>query len=129
MDGLAVRLPSPHAWPVLREWADTFLAIPDEAALLALHLVARGRFGDAQLEIGETGIAALAATLVAAATPELRERLDLTAKSRVLAIACEGVTDRGEFDRLLGEADRRFAGLPPPGERLGRLKGTDDDPG
>src|SRR5206468_1806104 len=67
MDGLAVRWPSPHAWPILQERADAFMAISDEAALLALLLMARGPFGDDPLEVGETGIAGVAAAMVAAA--------------------------------------------------------------
>jgi diaminopropionate ammonia-lyase len=108
MDGLAVRWPSPHAWPVLRDLAFAFMAVPDDAALLALGMMAQGACGGEPLEIGETGIAAVAGALAAAASDDLRKQFDLTPSSRILSLACEGVTDRGEFDRLIEQARRRF---------------------
>jgi threonine dehydratase len=104
MDGLVVDTVSPVAWPILRDTLDAGLAIADDAAVATLRDAARGRHGDAPLEIGETGIAALAGAVVAASVADLRRALGITAESRLLAIACEGVTDRAVFAALVDVA-------------------------
>lgn len=101
MDGLVVDTVSPAAWPILRAALDAGLAIPDDAAVATLRDAARGRHGDAPVAIGETGIAALAGAVIAARTEDLRRALAITAASRLLAIACEGVTDRAVFAALM----------------------------
>lgn len=101
MDGLVVRAPSALCWPMLHAAVDAGLAIADDAAVAALRAAARGGWGDAPLEIGETGIAALAGLVAAAGDAEVRAALGLGAGSRAVAIACEGVTDRAVFDRLV----------------------------
>jgi diaminopropionate ammonia-lyase len=105
MDGLVVDAVSPVAWPILRDALDAGLAISDAAAMAALRDAARGRYGDPPVEIGETGIAALAGVAVATASAELRAALGITRASRLLAVACEGVTDRAVFDALVGAAE------------------------
>lgn len=104
MDGLVVDTVSPAAWPILNGALDACLAIPDEAAVATLRDAARGRSGDAPVEIGETGIAALAGAVAAATVEDLRRALGITHESRLLAVACEGVTDRAVFDALVGTA-------------------------
>ncbi len=105
MDGLVVDVVSPVVWPTLREGLDAALAIADVQALATLRDAALGRHGDAPLEIGETGIAALAGAVLAARDPALRAALGIGPDSRILAVACEGVTDRAVFEALVhGEA-------------------------
>jgi diaminopropionate ammonia-lyase len=101
MDGLVVRAPSALCWPVLRDAVDAGLAIGDGVAVEVLRAAARDGWGDGGLEIGETGIAALAGLVAAAGDAGMRAALGLGPASRVVAIACEGVTDRAVFDRLL----------------------------
>lgn len=107
MDALAVRAPSPIAWPILRDLAFAFLTIPDETAVNALRLMARGACGDPPTEIGDTGIAATAAVVAACLDGDLRALLGIDRRSRILAVACEGVTDLGIFKALIGDADHR----------------------
>lgn len=102
MDGLVVRAPSALCWPVLRAAVDAGLAIGDGVAVEVLRGAARGRWGDGALEIGETGIAALAGLVAASGDAGVRAALGLGAGSRVVAIACEGVTDPAVFARLVG---------------------------
>ncbi|MBV9734953.1 MAG: pyridoxal-phosphate dependent enzyme [Acidisphaera sp.] len=109
MDGLVVRAPAAAAWPILRCGLDAALAIPDAAALLALRGAASGAWGDAPLAIGETGIAAVAGLLQAAGDPMMARALGVGPTSRLLAIACEGVTDPDVLARLLHEAERAMA--------------------
>ncbi len=100
MDGLVVGTPSAVAWPILAAGSDAAVAVDDPAAVETLRRMAKGTDGDAALEIGETGIAAIAALVRSAATPAARSALGLCPGSDVVAIACEGVTDPDVFAQL-----------------------------
>jgi diaminopropionate ammonia-lyase len=71
-------------------------------AIDVLRAAARDGWGDGGLEIGETGIAALAGLVAASGDAGVRAALGLRPDSRVVAIACEGVTDPEVFARLVG---------------------------
>jgi diaminopropionate ammonia-lyase len=88
------------AWPILAAGIDAAVAVDDPAAVETLRRLAHGADGDAALEIGETGIAALAALVRSATTPADRAALALGPGSDAVAIACEGVTDPAVFARL-----------------------------
>ncbi len=97
MAGLACGEPSVVAWQVLDQAAAAFMAIPDQAAVACMRLLAGcGIVG------GELGVAGLAGVLLAAADPEAREVLRLDASSRVLAFNTEGATDPALYERLVG---------------------------
>jgi diaminopropionate ammonia-lyase len=98
MDGLSVGIASHLAWEILDGGAYAFLAIPDPPAVTAMRLA---HDGAASLVIGETGIAGLAGTLVAADNDAMRRDLGLDGNSRVVAVACEGPTDLEVFHRLV----------------------------
>ncbi|MCS7268330.1 MAG: diaminopropionate ammonia-lyase [Geminicoccaceae bacterium] len=102
MAGLACGEPSSLAWPILDELADVFLTVPDEAAIAAMRLLARGMRGDPPIVAGESGVAGLAAVVALAHHPELRSRLDLGPHSRVLVFGTEGATDPELYARLVG---------------------------
>lgn len=100
MDGLVVGTPSRVAWPILQAGLDGALAIEDDVAIQTLRGLANGAWGEPRLEIGETGIAALAGLVAACRGPRARAALGISAPSILIAIACEGVTDRAVFDAL-----------------------------
>jgi diaminopropionate ammonia-lyase len=56
---------------------------------------------DAIMELGETGVAALAGLLAASAEPQARQLLELDHDSRVIAVGCEGVTDPVIYRKLV----------------------------
>jgi diaminopropionate ammonia-lyase len=97
MAGLACGEPSLLAWQELDRAAAAFMAIPDAAAADCMRLLASCR-----IVAGESGVAGLAACLLAAADPAARETLNLTEESRVLAFSTEGATDAGQYRRLAG---------------------------
>jgi diaminopropionate ammonia-lyase len=98
MAGLACGEPSLLAWQELDRGAAAFMAIPDAAAVETMPLLAaRG------IESGESGVAGLAAVLLAAADPAARATLNLTRDSRVLAFSTEGATDPLLYARLTRE--------------------------
>jgi diaminopropionate ammonia-lyase len=99
MAGLACGEPSLLAWHELDRAAAAFMAIPDEAAVATMRLLAaRG------IVAGESGVAGLAGLLLAAADPAARETLGLGPASRVLAFSTEGATDPELYARLVGTA-------------------------
>ena len=97
MAGLACGEPSLLAWQELERGAAAFMAIPDPAAIEAMRLLA-----DRGIVAGESGVAGLAAFLLAAADPAARETLGLAADSRVLLFSTEGATDPALYARLVG---------------------------
>jgi diaminopropionate ammonia-lyase len=100
MAGLACGEPSLLAWAELERAAAAFMAIPDAAAVACMRLLAR-----AGMVAGESGVAGLAAFLLAAADPAARAALNLTPQSRVLLFSTEGATDPALYARLVGEDD------------------------
>jgi len=99
MAGLACAEPSLLAWRELERGAAAFTAVPDEAAVACMRLLAK-----AGIVAGESGVAGLAALLLAAADPAAREALGLTAQSRVLLFSTEGATDPQVYQKLIGGA-------------------------
>jgi diaminopropionate ammonia-lyase len=97
MAGLACGEPSLVAWQELDHAAAAFMAIPDEAAMACMRLLAEHRIVG-----GESGVASLAGCLLAAADPAARVVLGLDASSRVLAFNTEGATDPALYQRLVG---------------------------
>ncbi len=97
MAGLACGEPSLLAWQELDRGAAAFMAIPDEAAVATMRVLAK-----AGVVAGESGVAGLAGCLLAAADPAARETLGLGAESRVLVFSTEGATDPELYARLVG---------------------------
>ena len=96
MAGLACGEPSILAWQELARAADVFMAVPDEAAVECMRLLARQG-----IVAGESGVAGLAALLLAAADPAARAALNLGPASRVLLFSTEGATDPGLYKSLV----------------------------
>jgi diaminopropionate ammonia-lyase len=99
MAGLACGEPSILAWQELARAADAFMAVPDEAAVECMRLLAREG-----IVAGESGVAGLAALLLAAADPAARAALGLGSDSRVLLFSTEGATDPDLYQRLVAGA-------------------------
>jgi diaminopropionate ammonia-lyase len=96
MAGLACGEPSLLAWHELERAAAAFMAVPDAAAVACMRLLAK-----AGIVAGESGVAGLAALLLAAADPGARATLGLSERSRVLLFSTEGATDPQVYQRLI----------------------------
>jgi diaminopropionate ammonia-lyase len=96
MAGLACGEPSLIAWQELDRAATAFMAIPDEAAVGCMRLLA-----DQGIVAGESGVAGLAGCLLAATDPAARETLGLDGGSRVLLFSTEGATDPALYRKLV----------------------------
>lgn len=96
MAGLACGEPSVLAWQELNHGAAAFMAIPDEAAIACMRLLAKRG-----IVAGESGVAGLAGCLLAASDPAGRETLGLGPSSRVLTFSTEGATDPELYHRYV----------------------------
>lgn len=103
MAGLSCGEPSGMAWDILREEADDFLTIPDTLVGPAVRLLALGQAAPQRIEAGESAVAGLAGLIAARQQPGLSAKLGLDARSRVLLIGSEGVTDPEVFAAILQE--------------------------
>ncbi|UCD25155.1 MAG: diaminopropionate ammonia-lyase [Gemmatimonadota bacterium] len=102
MAGLAAGEVSSYAWSILRTGADYAMAIPDEAAVATMQLLATPQSGDTPVVAGESGVASLAAALLVLQNNAVREQLGITRAARILTIGTEGATDPEVYRRLVG---------------------------
>jgi diaminopropionate ammonia-lyase len=102
MGGLACGEVSPLAWQILDTGADAFVTIDDGAAADCMRLLADGRCGDGPIVAGESGVAGLAALLLACDNAQARAALDLQPDSRILVIGTEGATDPETWRAIVG---------------------------
>jgi diaminopropionate ammonia-lyase len=103
MGGLAAAEVSPLAWPVLRDGADFFVSISDEAVAPAIRMLAYPLPHDPAVVAGESGVAGLAALLGALREGgEAKDELSLGPDSRVLLFGTEGATDPLIYEQLRG---------------------------
>lgn len=90
MECLACRMVSGVAWPILRDGADAFLSISDQAAEDTVGILSRGIHGDPPVRTQTSGAAGLAGAAAALFEPSLSGPLGLGEDSRVLVIGSEG---------------------------------------
>ncbi len=109
MAGLACGEVSLLAWEILRDGADDFLTIPDEAAADCMRLLAKGVGDDSPIVAGESAVAGLAGLLLARSRPDMARRLHLESDSRVLLIGSEGATDAEVYTRIVGRSPEAAA--------------------
>ncbi|HVZ10260.1 diaminopropionate ammonia-lyase [Rhodopila sp.] len=96
MAGLACGEPSLLAWQELERAATAFMAIPDQEAARAMRILA-----DQKLVIGESGVAGVAACLLACGDADARRSLGLSSDSRILLFGTEGATDPEMYRRIV----------------------------
>ena len=102
MGGIACGEVSEVAWPILRQLADFAITIDDDWARRALQVCSSGLPGDPALEIGETGIAGLAALLAIGGDKEAAAALAMDDESVALAFVTEGITDPETYRVFVG---------------------------
>lgn len=103
MAGLSVGEVSLPAWDVLRPSVRFFLTVSDDAVPASMRMLARPTSPARRpVTSGETGAAGLAA-LLAAASNNVEDQLDLNSASRVLLLSTEGDTDPALYRQIVGE--------------------------
>jgi diaminopropionate ammonia-lyase len=104
MAGLNCGIPSPLAWPIIKDGMHFFIAIPDSYAEKAMRVFYNPFSNDPQIISGESGCAGLAALMALCdknQISEFRERMGLNSNSRILLINTEGDTDPENFKRII----------------------------
>ena len=106
MAGLNCGIPSPLAWPIMRDAMHFFLAVGDEYAKQAMRCYYRPLGIDPRIVSGESGSSGLAALLALTNSEKLagvRAKLPLGPNSRVLLLNTEGDTDPINFQKIVKE--------------------------
>lgn len=104
MAGLACGEPCTLAWEILRDCADHFITFPDSAAARGMRILGNPAGADDRVISGESGASAFGCAAQIMSDPSLawiRERLGLTAESRVLCFSTEGDTDRENYKAIV----------------------------
>ena len=104
MAGLACGEVSPLAWRFLQPAVDLFMTISDAEAEGAMRDLATGLFGDIPVVAGESGVAGFAALKNLQVDPEWKQKVGLTADSRVLLISTEGATAPSVYEHIVGRS-------------------------
>lgn len=102
MAGLNCDQPSPIAWPVLAAGLNASVTIPDDAAREAMRMLARQ-----SIAAGESGAASLGGLIgltESSNATDLRSRLHLDKRARVLILATEGATDPEAWEGITGQS-------------------------
>jgi len=99
MAGLNCGIPSPVAWPVIRDGMDLFMAVSDDYARRAMRMYAGA--GIVSGESGASGLAGLLALLHTGKTADLRREMGFGHGSRVLLINTEGDTDPQSYRTIV----------------------------
>lgn len=107
MAGLNCATPSRIAWPVVSTAFDLFVATPDERARGAMRALAAA--GVVAGETGAAGLAGLDEIVHGDASGDLRARLGLDERARVLLLCTEGATDPDAFRAVVGRAPEEVA--------------------
>ena len=101
--GLACGEPSLTAWDILRQCADGFMTIPDEAAATGMRILAAPAQGDTPIEAGESGASAFGAAieLLLPENAHFRAMAGIDENSVILVINTEGATNRENYRRIV----------------------------
>lgn len=104
MAGLNCGVPSPLAWPIVRDAMHFFLAVGDEYVVQAMRRYYNPLGTDLRIISGESGASGLAALLALTGSEKLsavRAKLPLGSNSRVLLLNTEGDTDPVNFQKIV----------------------------
>lgn len=104
MAGLNCGIPSPLAWPIIKDGVDFFMTVSDDYAEKAMRQYYYPVQNDPKIISGESGASGLAGLLACINEEkfgEARKKLGITSDSRILLINTEGDTDPVNFDRII----------------------------
>ena len=106
MAGLACGEPNITAWDILKNHVSCFVSLQDEAAAMAMRMLAAPIKGDTPIVSGESGAAgfgALATIMLHEEYKALRQALHLDQNAKVLLFSTEGNTDPDVYRKIVWE--------------------------
>jgi diaminopropionate ammonia-lyase len=101
--------PSGVAWPILNQFADAFMDLPEDAAPDIMRRLAGPLTGDDVIVSGESGGAGLAGLLAVLGDADHRKSLGLDATSRALVFITEGATGPAAYQAIVGRSAETVA--------------------
>lgn len=104
MAGLNCGEPCPITWPILRDYADSYMCFPDYVAARGIRVYASPYGTDAKIISGESGASTMGAFSLIMESPKLTDvkaRLGLDEDSVVLLFNTEGDTDPVSYRRIV----------------------------
>ena len=113
MAGLACGVPSKIAWPILKDYADAFVSIPDYVAAPEECECQPNPFGnDPRIISGESGggigIGLLTLLSENQSFSNMKEALKLNNDSQILIISTEGDTDPNHYRKIVWDGAYPF---------------------
>lgn len=111
MVGLACGIPSPIAWPILRDFSEMFISCGDAVAARGVRILANPLHGDPRIISGESGAAGIGAFSLLMALDEfteVRDVLGFNKDSVVLFINTEGDTDPVNYGEIIWNGKYRM---------------------
>jgi diaminopropionate ammonia-lyase len=100
MAGLNCGIPSPVAWPIIRDGIELFTAITDDYVIDAMR--AYHKEGIISGESGAAGLAALTALVNDEKLKQAKDQIDINKNSRILLLNTEGDTDPVNYKKIVG---------------------------
>jgi len=104
MAGLNCSSPCTIAWPILRKASNAFLRCSDDIAACGMKLAFRPFGDDPRITSGESGAVTLGAVYkicIADCYVDIKEKLNLNERSRILLVSTEGDTDPEGFQKIV----------------------------
>jgi diaminopropionate ammonia-lyase len=98
MAGLSCGEVSLLAWEILKQGADDFMTLSEDAVPACMRLLARG---EPAIEAGESAVAGLGAAIAAREDAAMAAELGLDRSSRIFVIGTEGATDAELYRELV----------------------------
>ena len=112
MAGLACGDPSIISWEILRDYADVFVACPDEVATRGMRVLENPLSGDDRVVSGESGAVTLGMLVNLLEQPELaplKKDLNINSDASILLFSTEGDTDPKMYRQIVwGHSDWGF---------------------
>lgn len=108
MAGLACGVPNNIGWEILRDYSDGYLSCPDYVSARGMRILSSPLRDDNRIisgESGAVGLGALSLLMERDCYKDLREKLSLNEKSKILLISTEGDTDPQKYRNIVWDGE------------------------
>ena len=103
MGGMSCGEPSLVPWKILKKSVNNCISLPDDDIGKAMKLFANASFSNDKIVAGENSVPGVISLIASCNDQNIRNKLDLNIKSKVLLIGCEGDTDQEMYQKLIKE--------------------------
>ena len=103
MGGMSCGEPSLVPWKILKNSVNNCISLPDDDIGKAMKLFANASFSNDKIVAGENSVPGVISLIASCNDQNIKNKLDLGIKSKVLLIGCEGDTDQEMYQKLVKE--------------------------